>query len=381
MSVSLFIGIANAQNSSELNELLDRLSENHMGSITDVFTSEEIQLLRQHFNANSDPGTTVAPESVGVVMYAPENVGLDLGGYLNDAPGTFNIYGASGTADFEGAGAYNPLMDMYFVVDNAGNAYDVHPTNYSYLLRGMVIPPAGESFVGLEFDPTTNELYGLSTDGAGNTGLSTIDPITLDVSYKGNTGLTLGISLGFDLSGNAYAIDIDEDNAYRLDKSNGNATLLGSIGYDANFGQGFGLVRSTGNLYLSAFNNSIFNSELRDFNTTTGLTMSWGRIGDVSPGGTLQLGWTSAREIDLGIGDQALENLQFFPNPAQDIVEIRADSNIDLVSVYNLLGQLVYERNMQTNHGILHISELSAGSYLMKVTIGNKTSTYKLLKE
>ena len=378
--ISIFSGISFAQTQTNLSELLDRLNENHSGSIAQVFTPEEILVLREHFDGISPSVIQTNPENVGVVFYSPENVNMNIGGYLHENPGTFNVYGPSGTADFDGAGAYNPLTDMYFAVDNAGNAYDVNPTTYSYTLKGTVSAPPGESYVGLEFDPTSNLLYGLSTDGAGNTGLSTIDPVSLSVSYKGNTGLTLGIALGFDLSGDAYAIDIDTDESYKIDKNTANATLLGSIGFDANFGQGMGLSRSLNQIYISAFNNTTFNSELRTLDKMTGFTESWGPIGNMSPGGTLQFAWTSAREIDLGIRDHDFANLQYYPNPVQDMIFLRADTEIDSISIVNMLGQTVYQSPVNSVRAETNLNELAAGYYILNVSINERSKSYKLVK-
>ena len=38
-----------AQNQPDLNELLSRLNENHFGSVSDVFTPEELDVLTAHF--------------------------------------------------------------------------------------------------------------------------------------------------------------------------------------------------------------------------------------------------------------------------------------------------------------------------------------------
>ena len=45
----LFAGGLFAQQGS-LTELLERLEQNHMGAITDVFTHDEISILRTHFD-------------------------------------------------------------------------------------------------------------------------------------------------------------------------------------------------------------------------------------------------------------------------------------------------------------------------------------------
>jgi len=51
------------------------------------------------------------------------------------------------------------------------------------------------------------------------------------------------------------------------------------------------------------------------------------------------------------------------------------------VSLYNLLGQRVLDSRVGAAATQLDLSGLSAGSYLMKVTVNGQTGTYKLLKD
>ena len=377
-------GISNghSQQDQDINELLERLQQNHSTGITDVFTSEEIDLLRTHFDAQGEATDLPTVESVGIELFAPENVSMSFGHFHNSDPGNFNILSPSGTANFEGAGAFNPVSGTYFVTDNAGNVYDVDPDTGIYTFLGNIMAPNGENYVGLEYDVTDDQMYGLSTDGLGSTSLSTINVNTLSVSFKGNTGLTLGIAYATDLSGNGYAIDIDADLSYRINKTNGVATLLGSIGYDANFGQGFGLSRSTGNLYVSAFNNTILNSELRHFDTTTGNTTSMGLIGNITPGGgARQFGWLGVWDFELGTTDQSFENFTYGPNPVADRLMVEASSPIQSIEIYDILGQKVYEKQIEQVIAGLDLQALSSGTYIMSVSINGGRSSYKLLKQ
>ena len=82
---------------------------------------------------------------------------------------------------------------------------------------------------------------------------------TLTATYIGpfNTG-GLMIDLCFDLAGVCYAYDLVTDCAYTINISTGNATLLGPLGYDANYGQGMSFDYETQTIYLSAFNNTYY---------------------------------------------------------------------------------------------------------------------------
>src|SRR5690606_35981099 len=64
-----------------------------------------------------------------------------------------------------------------------------------------------------------------------------------------------------------------------LNKSTGAATLIGPLGFDANFGQAMDFDNDDGTLYLYAFSNTSFLAELRTANLSTGATTLVGTMG------------------------------------------------------------------------------------------------------
>ncbi len=83
-------------------------------------------------------------------------------------------------------------------------------------------------------------------------------------------------------------MDIDDDRLYRLNKVTAVATLIGLIGFDANFGQAMARSAFTGILFMAAFNNGVFDSELRSANINKGLTTL---IGIIVIAVVTQFGW------------------------------------------------------------------------------------------
>ena len=69
-----------------------------------------------------------------------------------------------------------------------------------------------------------------------------------------------------------------------------------------------------------------------------------------------------------------------YPNPVNDILNIEFKENITSVTVYNLIGQLVLERNTDTNNVQLNMSTLSAGTYIVRAASGSKTTSFKVVK-
>ena len=366
------------QTNSNLNELLTRLDQNHMGAITDVFTTSEIETLRAHFDSETPYIEAVSNNTV----FAPENVNGDFGSFQTTNPEFYNVIGQSGTADFEGAGAYDPSSGLFYVIDNVGNAYTVNPDTGQYIAAEMVMAPAGESFTGLEFDPVDGTLYAISTNGMGTSSLSIIDPETGEVDTIGDTGMVLAIALAIDLLGSyLYAFDIDTDATYRIDKTNAQAVLLGALGFDASFGQGMFLNPATGAIYLTAFNNGTFQSELRMLNTDTGATTFAGPIGSSTPGGTLQFAWGGFNKLVLGTGENTIPELTIFPNPGNDLLTISATENIQEVILVNLLGQELLRIQPNQRNTSIDVKALTAGTYIVSISSGGNKISRQFIKQ
>ena len=76
-----------------------------------------------------------------------------------------------------------------------------------------------------------------------------------------------------------------------------------------------------------------------------------------------------------------LFNVSVSPNPANNIVNLRADETITKAEVYNILGKKVRTFNVNATSTSLNISDLNAGIYLLKYEINNKVGTTKFVKQ
>lgn len=79
--------------------------------------------------------------------------------------------------------------------------------------------------------------------------------------------------------------------------------------------------------------------------------------------------------------DFAFNQLKVYPNPVRDILNFSFDKEIITVSIYNLLGQEVATKSMNTNQDSIDISHLTSGTYLIKVISGVGVKTLKIIKE
>jgi len=84
---------------------------------------------------------------------------------------------------------------------------------------------------------------------------------------------------------------------------------------------------------------------------------------------------------NLGVSDNSIAGFSYYPNPTTGVLNLKSVDNIEHVSLYNLLGQRVLDSRVGATATQLDLSGLSAGSYLMKVTVNGQTGTYKLLKD
>jgi Secretion system C-terminal sorting domain/FG-GAP-like repeat len=85
---------------------------------------------------------------------------------------------------------------------------------------------------------------------------------------------------------------------------------------------------------------------------------------------------------NLGINNPEISNqaVTFFPNPAKDIVTFKSSENIDKITIYNLLGQEFFSKEINSNETTVDVSNFSNGTYIAKMTSNGKTESLKLVK-
>lgn len=85
--------------------------------------------------------------------------------------------------------------------------------------------------------------------------------------------------------------------------------------------------------------------------------------------------------LSLGIGESEFVSLNYSPNPVKSSLTIKALTIINSTSIYNLLGQIVKTSTYNQAEIVEDMSELSRGTYFVRVSSGNKTEVLKILKE
>jgi hypothetical protein len=82
----------------------------------------------------------------------------------------------------------------------------------------------------------------------------------------------------------------------------------------------------------------------------------------------------------LGIADQLFETFKYHPNPVTNTLNLQAQTTIDRVTVYNMLGQEVISLMPNSMTHEVNMSQLKQGTYFVSVMISGVTENFKVIK-
>ena len=82
----------------------------------------------------------------------------------------------------------------------------------------------------------------------------------------------------------------------------------------------------------------------------------------------------------LSTSDHEVKNINFFPNPATNVIYIQSDRPIEKIAFYNLQGKTIYQSGQVINNR-LDINFLSAGIYLLQLYADNQQKVFRLIKK
>ena len=225
----------------------------------------------------------------------------------------------------------------------SGEATDIGPCN----------PVSGESWTGITVDKFANEMYGISSNLTQST-LYSINAGKGTASVIGPTGIPGAIDLTIDRNMQIYSFSIVTDASYRIDWETGASTLLGSIGYDANYAQGMGYEPLSDIIYLAAFNNANGNGELRILDRETGNTTYVGDLG----GEIDALAFPGARSGWLSVDKQS----GILPPGATDTITAVLSNNFPLSDLIRY-GTITFSSNPDLDTAVVNVTMFTEGSY------------------
>ena len=89
----------------------------------------------------------------------------------------------------------------------------------------------------------------------------------------------------------------------------------------------------------------------------------------------------SAYDASLSSGSFDNANFTAYPNPVKDVLNVSYTSEISSIRVINMIGQEVISKNINATSTQVDMSELSAGTYIVNVTVGDSVKTLKVVKQ
>jgi len=382
---------------------------------------------------------------------APVYLGPALGVYSDSYSGSTDFLSGSTAYAFDlnnhnflSFNATTPAMQHIIsevTYEPYGGTFDVANTDYMYVIVndhlkkvdiatgslsdiGYCALYSGQTYwTGIQVDKTKNQMYGISSN-LNESYLYIIDMNTAETTVIGPTGIPGCIDIAIDGTGQIYGVDIMGDNAYKINKQNGEATLLGSLGFDANCAQGMSWDPETDIVYLAAYNMTSYNGELRILDRNTGNTQLIGVLGEgnevdamgfpgflwisvdeasgsVAPGAsgeiTLHL---NAKNLEEGVYDASIifnsnpdvgtvtipvtlvvtrivgienvdvdKTIKIYPNPADDKIMISlGNENFQAVClmIFDTKGQKILKTSF-SNETIIDVNNLRSGIYYFQL--------------
>ena len=69
--------------------------------------------------------------------------------------------------------------------------------------------------------------------------------------------------------------------------------------------------------------------------------------------------------------------MMVYPNPAKDMLNITAE-NMRRITISNVLGQVVYDQNVNSDNEIINMSQYEAGIYMVRIATENGVAVKRI---
>lgn len=100
-------------------------------------------------------------------------------------------------------------------------------------------------------------------------------------------------------------------------------------------------------------------------------------------GGVTEEGYVASVACLAVLGTEAFEpniDFMYFPNPTDGLVSIVSKTPVDAISIYNVAGQLLYDKKVNALNAKVDIETFSTGTYFFKLKFGDKEANFRILK-
>ena len=88
---------------------------------------------------------------------------------------------------------------------------------------------------------------------------------------------------------------------------------------------------------------------------------------------------TSFSSLGTNTPDQSI-TFEYFPNPVEDELTLKAQANIDSIEVLNILGQSLISLSPSVMEAKVDMSSLQTGAYFVRLSVQETMNTFRVLK-
>jgi len=98
-------------------------------------------------------------------------------------------------------------------------------------------------------------------------------------------------------------------------------------------------------------------------------------------GGSTNQNFTITVNSTLGIDKNIIKGFALYPNPVEDILNIKTQENINNIKIFNPLGQQIVNKNANTNKMSFNINYLPKGIYFVIVNTNKTIKSVEIMKQ
>jgi len=129
--------------------------------------------------------------------------------------------------------------------------------------------------------------------------------------------------------------------------------------------------------------NFLTSQEIRNILITTGIAQGGTTAGHIGPIPNMQ---AAIAYLDSTLHTEAFasDSLKIYPNPTADFITItdsKGDFSHAQITIFNLLGQAVYQNTLESNIHKIDLSNLDSGAYFVKISASSKEYLTKIIKK
>lgn len=84
---------------------------------------------------------------------------------------------------------------------------------------------------------------------------------------------------------------------------------------------------------------------------------------------------------EMSVGNEYFSNLTYYPNPTTSDLYVKSLDQISEVNLYNIIGQKVISRTVNSSEFSVNLAELKTGAYFVEIINNNNRKVFKVLKE